>query len=83
VHKSELIAWYLNEIESQIENEQQLNEQNVLIEKIINRLINYDNVIIKLDKTGLKSDGKEGETETQTSETDPILVVHPNYVSTD
>jgi len=82
VHKSELITWYLNEIESQIENEQQLNEQNVLIEKIINRLINYDNVIIMLDKTGLKSDGKEGQTEL-TSEADPILVVHPNYVSTD
>ncbi len=83
VHKSELITWYLNEIESQIENEQQLNEQNVLIEKIINRLINYDNVIIKLDKTGLKSDGKEAETDMQTTEADPILVVHPNYVSTD
>lgn len=41
VHKSELVAWYLNEIESQIENEEQLNEQNVLIEKIIHRLINY------------------------------------------
>ena len=41
VHKSELIAWYLEEVESQIENEQQLNEQTTLIEKIINRLINY------------------------------------------
>ncbi len=41
VHKSELIAWYLSEMESQIENEQQLNEQNLMIEKIINRLINY------------------------------------------
>jgi DNA replication licensing factor MCM6 len=41
VHKSELIAWYLNEIESQIENEEQLNEHNLLIEKIIHRLINY------------------------------------------
>ena len=41
VHKSELVAWYLNEIESQIENEDQLNQQNTLIEKIIHRLINY------------------------------------------
>ena len=31
----------MNEIESQIENEEQLNEQNVLIEKILHRLINY------------------------------------------
>lgn len=41
VHKSELITWYLGEVESQIENEQQLNEQTVLIEKILHRLINY------------------------------------------
>lgn len=41
VHKSELVGWYLNEIESQIENEQQLNEQSSLIEKILHRLINY------------------------------------------
>jgi DNA replication licensing factor MCM6 len=41
VHKSELISWYLNEVESTIENEQQLIEQNALIEKILYRLVNY------------------------------------------
>jgi len=41
IHKSELVAWYLNEIEAQIENEEQLIEQNILIEKIIHRLIHY------------------------------------------
>lgn len=75
IHKSELSAWYLNEIEAQIENEEQLNEQNTLIEKIIHRLIHYDNVIIQLDKMGLK-DGVDSTVD----ESDPILVVHPNYV---
>lgn len=78
VHKSELIAWYLNEIEAQITNEDELTEQSVLIEKILHRLINYDNVIIKLDKMGLKSD--KPEEASQKDESDPILVVHPNYV---
>lgn len=78
IHKSELAAWYLNEIEGQIENEDQLNEQNTLIEKIIHRLIHYDNVIIELDKLELKSDRKTETTETDSA--DPILVVHPNYV---
>lgn len=96
----------MNEIESQIENEEQLNEQNVLIEKILHRLINYvnisitnlleikslifsvhnikDNVIIQLDRMGLKSGGAEGAEEQQhTDEADPILVVHPNYVPSD
>lgn len=84
VRKSELITWYLNEIESQIENEQQLIEQKALIEKIIHRLINYDNVIIKLDKQGWKSSEKSDDGSTGlTEEADPILVVHPNYVQTD
>lgn len=79
IHKSELAAWYLNEIEEQIENEEQLNEQNTLIEKIIHRLIHYDNVIIQLDKMSLKADNQEIESD----ESDPILVVHPNYVPAD
>jgi DNA replication licensing factor MCM6 len=77
IHKSELAAWYLNEVESMIENEDQLNEQNTLIEKIIHRLIHYDNVIIQLDKMGLKPTEKADEV---ADESDPILVVHPNYV---
>ena len=40
-----MISWYLNEIESQIENEEQLNEQSALIEKILNRLINYVSLV--------------------------------------
>ena len=41
VHKSELITWYLNEVESIIHNEEQLTEQKALIEKILYRLIHY------------------------------------------
>jgi len=70
----------LNEVESQIENEQQFNEQKELIEKILNRLINFDNVIIKLDnKSGLKT-MKETEGGDTAHDQDPILVVHPNYM---
>lgn len=65
-----------------------MNDQKALIEKIIYRLINYDNVIIKLDKSSWKDDAdKEGEEDSTTTtamdESDPILVVHPNYVQTD
>lgn len=91
VHKSELIAWYLKEIESQVENAEQLAEQNALIEKIIHRLIHHDNVIIQLDKLGLthtkmdaaeepEAPAEEGVDKPFANETDPILVVHPNYI---
>jgi hypothetical protein len=94
-------------MESQIENEQQLNDQSVLIEKIIQRLIHYvsyllfflikknvhgsvfkfdmyfskDSVIIKLDKHGYKTaDDNDNNPDALKDESDPILVVHPNYI---
>ena len=39
-----------------------------------------DNVIIKLDKTGFKTDKMVDGEDGTTDEADPILVVHPNYV---
>lgn len=38
-----------------------------------------DNVIIQLDKMGLK-DGEKDSESAEADEADPILVVHPNYV---
>jgi DNA replication licensing factor MCM6 len=82
VRKNQVIEWYLSEIESQIENEQQLEEQTLLIEKILNRLINYDSVLIKLDKSGLKAMkiADEDPNANKDDEQNPVLVVHPNYV---
>ena len=39
-----------------------------------------DHVLIQLDQTGLKKRGKHSE-EQLVKEDDPIVVVHPNYVS--
>ncbi|XP_054707129.1 zygotic DNA replication licensing factor mcm6-like [Uloborus diversus] len=64
--KVELVNWYLKEIESEIESEAELIKRRFLVEKVIDRLIDHDHVIIPL---------KEGEQD----EEDLILVVHPNY----
>lgn len=37
--KSELVAWYLDKIQDQIESEEELLERKSLVEKIIDRLI--------------------------------------------
>ncbi|XP_076354711.1 minichromosome maintenance 6 isoform X1 [Tachypleus tridentatus] len=74
--RTDLINWYLKEIESDIENEQELCEKKTLVEKVIDRLTFHDQVIIPLSKVGLK-----GEEEME--DDDPILVVHPNYVPED
>jgi len=77
--RSELVNWYLKEMESEIETEAELNERKILAEKVITRLTNVDHVIIQLEQTGLQQRNKNEE-QTLVREDDPILVVHPNYV---
>nr|CAD7589912.1 unnamed protein product [Timema genevievae] len=73
VKRSELVSWYLEQIQELIESEVELLERKNLVEKVIDRLIYHDQVIIALTTTGLK-----GEDISQ--EEDPELVVHPNYI---
>jgi len=84
--KSDLVGWYLGEVQEEIESEEELVEKKVLVEKIIDRLVNQDQVLIELSKTGLsekkrkqqeaEADGAEPEAD---DAKDPYLVVHPNY----
>ncbi|KYN10330.1 DNA replication licensing factor Mcm6 [Trachymyrmex cornetzi] len=72
IRKSELIAWYLDQIPDQLESEKELLDQKNFIEKIIDRLTYHDQIIIPLTTTSLRSRDEEDE--------NPLLVVHPNYV---
>uniref|UniRef100_A0A8C9S716 DNA replication licensing factor MCM6 n=1 Tax=Scleropages formosus TaxID=113540 RepID=A0A8C9S716_SCLFO len=76
--KSKLINWYLNEIESEIESEDELIAKKTLIEKVIHRLIHFDHIIIELSKTGLEKTHQDGKD--PITEEDTFLVVNPNYV---
>ncbi|XP_031836798.1 minichromosome maintenance 6 [Nomia melanderi] len=72
LRKTELVAWYLDQIQDQIDSEEELLERKNFIEKIIDRLTYHDQIIIPLH-TGLK--GKDEE-----DDDDLLLVVHPNYI---
>ena len=74
VRRSEVVAWYLEQIQDQIETEEELVERKALVEKVIERLMYHDQVIIPLMKTGLTGRDEESQEE------DPVLVVHPNYI---
>ncbi|XP_043252206.1 DNA replication licensing factor Mcm6 [Colletes gigas] len=76
LRKSELVAWYLDQIQDQIDSEEELLERKNFIEKIIDRLTYHDQIIIPLTTAELKRKGKHDEEE----EDDPLLVVHPNYI---
>ncbi|XP_035775622.1 DNA replication licensing factor Mcm6 [Anopheles albimanus] len=73
IRKTELINWYLEQVADQIESEEELIERKTLIEKVVDRLIYHDQVIIPLKMAKL------GEKAT-TDDEDPLLVVHPNYI---
>ncbi|KAJ9596650.1 hypothetical protein L9F63_012347, partial [Diploptera punctata] len=72
--RSDVVTWYLEQIQEQIESEEELVERKGLVEKVIDRLIYHDQVIIPLMRTGLTGD------EDGSGDSDPLLVVHPNYI---
>lgn len=76
VRRDDLVNWYLEQIGEEIESEDDLIERKTLIEKVIDRLVNHDQVIIPLRTTTFRSKQSDAEDE----ESNPLLVVHPNYV---
>ncbi|CAH8544402.1 unnamed protein product [Heterobilharzia americana] len=68
--KSELVNWYLEEVVDELETEAQLTECKLLVERIIDRLIKKDNILIAIGGTGLDASSDTA---------DPYIVVHPNY----
>lgn len=75
VRRMDLINWYLKEIESEIETQEELIQRKTIVEKVIDRLVHRDHILIALSKSGLKGAEADGE-----EDENPILVVHPNFV---
>uniref|UniRef100_A0A7N6BP48 DNA replication licensing factor MCM6 n=1 Tax=Anabas testudineus TaxID=64144 RepID=A0A7N6BP48_ANATE len=74
---SYLVNWYLKEIESEIESEEELVNKKGLIDKVIHRLVHYDHILIELSQAGLKG------SESASTEEEAVLVVNPNYILED
>ncbi|MEQ2314796.1 Zygotic DNA replication licensing factor mcm6-B [Ameca splendens] len=77
LRKTAVVNWYLTEIESEIDSEEELINRKGLIEKVIDRLVHYDHILIELTQAGLKG------SESESSEGDVVLVVNPNYILED
>jgi len=67
--RSDVVNWYLEDLSNEIESQEELVEHRQIVEKVVDRLIYQDQVIVPLTNTT-----KGGE------ESDPFLVVHPNYI---
>jgi len=72
--RSDLVAWYLNEIEEELDDETELLTRKNLVEKVLDRLIKRENVLLELGPAD-PNEPYDGA--------DPVLVVHPNYVLED
>jgi len=79
IKKSELVQWYLEQIEDMLESEDDLIERKVLVERLIDRLITHDQVLIPLRTADLRQKRGEDAME-EGDEEDAYLMVHPNYV---
>lgn len=71
--KSDIVQNYLECIGDLVEDEEELIEKKSLIEKVIERLMYHDHVLIPL--TSASRRGEEAQDD------DPLIVVHPNYVT--
>ncbi|KAF9327767.1 MCM DNA helicase complex subunit mcm6 [Podila minutissima] len=71
LHREALVAWYLEERAQEIiENQQNIEEEEQIIRKVIRRLMKRDQVFLALsDSTASAEDSP-----------DPLLVVHPSYI---
>ncbi|XP_035525919.1 DNA replication licensing factor MCM6 [Morone saxatilis] len=75
--KSAVVNWYLKEIESEIDSEEELVNRKGLIEKVLHRLVHYDHILIELSQAGLKG------SESASTDEEVVLVVNPNYALED
>lgn len=78
IRRSAVVNWYLKTIEKDIDTEEELAEKKVILDKVLDRLIISDNVIL-----ALKEWGTSQEDYVPSEEEDPFLVVHPNVVVDD
>mmetsp|Transcript_48264 Transcript_48264/g.138618 ORF Transcript_48264/g.138618 Transcript_48264/m.138618 type:complete len:826 (-) Transcript_48264:355-2832(-) len=68
VKEEDLVAWYMEQVEQDIQTEAQLEEQQSLVQLIINRMIDKDRVILiyRQSEDPLRPEGR-------------VLLKHPNY----
>ena len=94
VKRADLINWVLEQLADEINSLDELARKKATLDKIIDRLVHVDEILIQLDKRtvsqfGLTGEDKDKTTATQDDEDeDPegnnlYLIVHPNYVADD
>lgn len=74
VPRPEIVTWYLEQRESEIQSVEELETEKALCEKVISKLIK-EKQLLELVGQGLQSETSQDESQSQV----PILYVHPDY----
>ncbi len=93
VQRRELINWVLEQLADEINSLDELARKKATLDKIIDRLVHVDEILIQLDKRtvsqfGMTTETKDGTSAEEDDDEDPegnnlYLIVHPNYVADD
>jgi DNA replication licensing factor MCM6 len=76
VEEDELKQWYLEQKEEDINTEEELEEEKVLVSKVLKRMVK-DNVLMRIQGEGLVDDDRAGEGSSRDAEK-VVYVLHPN-----
>jgi DNA replication licensing factor MCM6 len=74
VSRAEIVTWYLEQRESEIQSVDELEAEKTLAEKVITKLIK-EKQLLQLVGQGLQSEQSQEDSQAA----DPILYVHPDY----
>jgi len=81
MYANELVDWYLETIEEELESEEAYIRERRLVKLVIKRMITKDGVLIPIRQlTADSMESTEADTEVLKN---PILMVHPNYMMND
>ncbi|ORZ17062.1 DNA replication licensing factor mcm6 [Absidia repens] len=92
--RSELVTWYLEEMEEDLKSVEDYTREQSIVDRVINRLIKKDRVLIAINEStefqqeqsatadsSITSGDEAAEPQGTTS--DPIIMLHPNFVYED
>ncbi|KAL4887684.1 MCM2/3/5 family-domain-containing protein [Aspergillus karnatakaensis] len=73
VEQEDLLVWYLEQIEAELNNEEDLQRERGLAVKVLKRMVK-DNILMPIHGDGLLEEGADGDAAPQRT----VYVIHPN-----
>jgi len=77
--KKDVVEWYLNELSDEIDSQDELLEKRKIVEKVLDKLIFTDMVIIPIKSSKGVESMELDKSQDGAGDDNPYLVIHPHY----